>query len=182
MASTYKDFIYPRVSRRIMVDLSPLSGISWGTVFVSIGSSAAVNYLGITHELRGIRNREIEREQEIWYNKVVSLGLRLRREALRLPYNKEVNNEGQEMTSGEINIMPIRKTIDELYSVHTEAPPEIDKEVLNSIEELGYWFDNLGSEAEGITSTDVKDGLQEKSESLIISAVEKSERYSEIPY
>lgn len=165
-----------------MVDFGFLAGISWGTVFVSIGSSAVVNYFGISHELNEIRSQEIEREREQWYNKVVSLGLRLRREGLRLPYNVEVNTDGQAITADDISLEPISKTLNELFSIHTEAPPEAESEVLSQIEEMGYWYDNLGSSRNQITTTEIKDQLQQRAEGLIDEAVSNSDRYKESPY
>ena len=152
------------------------------SILLSVLSSVAINYTQVLTEISENRKANINREVESWYQRVISMGLRLRREALRLEYGKSVNLEGRRLTSKGEDVGKISDLIESLLQLHTEAPPEADPEILTDIEELGYWHDNADAENPHLDTAIIKTETQQRAEEIIDSAVENSKRAEDLPY
>jgi hypothetical protein len=152
------------------------------SIALSIISSIVVNLWRINKEISKNRQAEIERGKESWYQRVISHGLRLRREALRLEYSEPVQLEGRTLTSDEEDLSKISALVESILELHTDAPPEIDRDILGDIQELGHWHDNVDSQNSQINTSVLKTEIQSRAEDLVEKAVDRSNRAEEPPY
>ncbi|QLH76551.1 hypothetical protein HZS55_04190 [Halosimplex rubrum] len=165
------------------------SAINWTTVLISVGgavgSSGLISWFLMGKRIKKQRDQEIKREREHWYHQVNSINLRIWRTCLELPYGVDLNEATKLPENGDEGAQEMKKIIsliDELLNTHTNAPPEIERDVLQDIEDIGYWFDNLDIEESDPTTTDIRDRLVSDTQNMMDQVSELSERYEEPPY
>jgi len=162
--------------------------VDWMTVLISIGGSlfggvgSALWQVNKSYEKE--REERIDRELENWYHQVNSVCLRIRRETLRLPANEPVAMTGYRPTSDsdDVELGRLNKLVDNLMEVHTKAPAEVDRELLQKIEHVGYAYENLTPTMDHLTTTDIKSELQVMSEEIMEEVTRRADRYSSVPY
>lgn len=162
--------------------------IDWTTVSISIGGSLLGGVLSGTWQVnKSIKKQREERnKREIanWYHRVNSVCLRIHREVLRLPPNESIDISGYELKSDtdEVKLKRLNNLIDDLLKIHTEAPPEISRDLLNEIESLGFEYENIEPTMDEPTTTDIKDSVRENAEEIMDLSTKRSENYDEVPY
>lgn len=122
--------------------------------------------------------RKRRRRQENWYKEVVSTGRKIRREAIDLEYNLELEVGGPENVDAQSS--PLTEELEDLISSLEreldEAPPVIrGTELEAQIRDLIYWSRNPDSKGEQLTSTDLKEGLILRIEDVLDEVEERSQ-------
>jgi len=84
--------------------------------------------------------------------------------------------------SDDVELGRLNKLVDNLMEVHTKAPAEVDRELLQKIEHVGYAYENLTPTMDHLTTTDIKSELQVMSEEIMEEVTRRADRYSSVPY
>lgn len=162
--------------------------VDWTTVLVSmlgsIGTSGLASWFLIGTRIKKEQQYERKVQRENWYHQVNSICHRIWRVILETPYEVPIDPDtkmptGSEEGSEQMN--KLQPLIQELLKTHTEAPAEVDKELLKQIEAMGYWFDNMEYN-EVTTTTDVRRHIRSKVEGIMDKITTESERFERPPY
>lgn len=162
--------------------------VDWTTVIISVAVSLSggliTSHWQVRNSVKQQRNDRIKREKENWYHKVNSICLRIHRESFRLTTNVPVESRFSrpQAMGEEADLERTNELFQELLEVHTEAPSEVDREILDKIETFGFEYEHIDSNRSNPTTTDMKELLKENSESIMDDVSEKSHRYTEAPF
>lgn len=152
-------------------------------ILVSGIISVIVNIISISYQRWMQRESRVKTDKEIWYREIVFIGRQLRRRIIELEYSIELdpnNLDGEENQK----IEAINLLMDDLETELDNAPPEIRELPVDSeIRKLLYWYRNPEPRDGGaFTTTDLKEGVLERVESVLDSVYVESDRIKSVPY
>jgi hypothetical protein len=162
--------------------------IDWTTVAISIlgsiGTSGLASWFLIGKRIEKEQEYKQKAQKESWYHQIDSICLRIWRISLEMPYEVPIDTDARtpkDTEEGLEQMAELQYLLRDLLELHTEAPPEVDRSLLDKIEAIGYWYDNIEFN-EVTTTTDLREYIQPEIESVMEEIADESERYDEPSY
>lgn len=154
------------------------------TVLLSLGGSLIINIIGVYIQHRLTERSQANRDKESWYREVVSQGNNVRRACLSLSAGIRVDPTTLE-TMDENNregIEKLKTEIEQLYQKCGSAPPEINDEIVQEIQDLRNWIHQPNFRSDTPTTTELREDGRERVEKIMEKIYKESSDMDNFPY